>query len=103
MATSTVLKTDTTQSLLCLIPKLIMPDYYYYYFLVCPRDTYKIHMRVPTPNPGLVLESLQTGQRQKRMPPKHCMNLVNKKLNFQADVLPMTRKGQVCEMPTDEA
>ena len=31
------------------------------------------------------------------------MNLVNKKLNFQADVLPMTRKGQVCEMPTDEA
>jgi hypothetical protein len=27
---------------------------------------YKIHMRVPTPNPGLVLESLQTGQRQKK-------------------------------------
>ncbi len=46
---------------------------------ICPRDMYKIHMRVPTPNPGLVLESLQTGQRQKRMPPKLYMNLVNKK------------------------
>jgi hypothetical protein len=34
---------------------------------------------------------------------KNCMNLVNKKLNFQADVMPMTHKGQVCEMPTDEA
>jgi hypothetical protein len=33
---------------------------------ICPRDMYKIHMRVPTPNPGLVLESLQTGQRQKK-------------------------------------
>jgi len=40
--------------------------YYYNYFHVCPRDTYKIHVIVPTPNPGLVLESLQTRQRQKR-------------------------------------
>jgi len=91
----------TTQSLLYLIPRLIML-YYYNYFHVCPRDTYKIHVIVPTPNPGLVLESLQTRHQQKRMPPKHCMNLV-KKLNFQADVMLMTHKGQVCEMPTDEA
>jgi len=36
----------TTQSLLCLIPRLIML-YYYNYFHVCPRDTYKIHVIVP--------------------------------------------------------
>ena len=58
---------------------------------MCPRDTYKIHVIVDlTTNPGRVLpgtlECLQTKQQQKRMPP-----------------MPMTHKGQVCKMPTDEA
>jgi len=29
--------------------------------------------------------------------------LFTQKLNFQADAMPMIHKGQVCEMPTDEA
>jgi len=45
MATSTVLEVDTTQSLLCLIPRLIMLDNTYYF-------------RVPTPSPRLVLDSI---------------------------------------------
>ena len=49
-----------------------------------PQRHVQIHVRVPTPKPGMVPESPQTRQRQKRMPPKHCMNLVFslKKLKF---------------------
>jgi hypothetical protein len=57
MATSTVLEVDTTQSLLCLIPRLIMLDNTYYFFYA-PETRIKKHVRVPTPNPRLVLHSI---------------------------------------------
>ena len=65
MTSLTILKVDTTQSLLCLIPRLIMLDNTYY-FLYAPETRIKKHVRVPTPNPRLVPKSLQTGQQQKK-------------------------------------
>jgi hypothetical protein len=60
MATSTVLEVDTTQSLLCLIPRLIMLDNTYY-FLYAPETRIKKHVRVPIPNPRLVLDLFKQG------------------------------------------
>jgi hypothetical protein len=84
MATSTVLEVDTTQSLLCLIPRLIMLDNTYY-FLYAPETRIKKTRESTYSKPKTGTRfylNRATGQRQKRMPPKHCMNLVYKKNKF---------------------
>jgi len=80
MTTYTVPTVTTTQSLLCLIPRLIMLLIISLYapetrLNTCESTYSKTRTGTKTP---------QTRQRQKRMPPKHCMNLVFslKKLKF---------------------
>ena len=60
-------------------PKLIMPHTKANNAIISlyvPETRLNTRESTYCPKPGLVPESPQTGQRQKRMLPKHCMNLV---------------------------
>jgi len=79
-----------------------MPDNTYY-FLYAPETRIKKHVRVPIPNPRLVLDLFKQGNGKRECRQNTVWILFTQKLNFQADAMPMIHKGQVCEMPTDEA
>jgi len=103
MATSTVLEVDTTQSLLCLIPRLIMLDNTYY-FLYAPetriKKTRESTYSKPKTGTRFYLNRATAKENAAKILYESCLQ---KKINFQADAMPMTHMGQVCEMPTDEA